>query len=65
MKHNRLRKSVVGVVALAALATLPAPAIAQVSKETLESVSTPDKVETPIGTLEFLDGTSLPETAEK
>ena len=65
MKYNRLRKSVVGVVALAALATLAAPAIAQASKETLESISTPDKVETPIGTLEFLDSASLPDTAEK
>ncbi len=65
MKHNRLRKSVVGVVALAALATFATPATAQVSKETLESISTPDKVETSIGTLEFPDGAPLPETAEK
>ena len=65
MKHNRLRKSVVGVVALAVLATFATPATAQVSKETLESISTPDKVETSIGTLEFLDGAPLPETAEK
>jgi hypothetical protein len=40
-------------------------ASAQVSQEVLNSISTPDKVETSIGTLEFLDGAPLPETAEK
>ena len=38
---------------------------AQVSEETLKSISTPDKVETSIGTLEFLDGAPLPKTADK
>ena len=32
---------------------------AQVSQETLDSISTPNKVETSIGTLEFLDGAPL------
>jgi hypothetical protein len=41
------------------------PASAQVSKEVLDSISTPNQVETSIGTLEFLDGAPLPETAEK
>jgi hypothetical protein len=40
-------------------------ASAQVSKEVLESISTPDKVETSIGTLKFLDGAPYPETAEE
>ena len=40
-------------------------ASAQVSKEVLESITTPDKVETSIGILEFLDGAPLPETAKK
>jgi len=45
---------------------LAAPlAIAAVPKEVLDSISTPDRVETSIGTLEFLDGAPLPETAEK
>ena len=30
-----------------------------------ESVTLPDKMDTSIGTLEFLDGAPLPETAEK
>ena len=37
---------------------------AQVSQEVLDSISTPDKVETSIGTLKFFDGAPLPETAE-
>jgi len=41
------------------------PAGAQVSKEVLDSISTPNRVETSIGTLEFLDGAPLPETAER
>jgi hypothetical protein len=38
---------------------------AQVSKEVLDSISTPNKVKTSIGTLKFLDGAPYPETAEK
>ena len=41
------------------------PAQAQVSDKELKSISTPDKVETSIGTLKFLDGAPLPETAKK
>jgi len=41
------------------------PAAAQVRQEILDSISTPDQVETSIGTLEFRDGAPLPETAEK
>ena len=36
------------------------PAGAQVSKEVLDSISTPNQVETSIGTLEFLDGHRCP-----
>jgi hypothetical protein len=39
------------------------PASAQVSKETLDAISTPNKVETSIGTLEFFDGIPTKETA--
>ena len=38
---------------------------AEVSKETLESITTPDKFETSIGTLNFMDGAPSPETAQK
>jgi hypothetical protein len=41
------------------------PALAEVSRETLQSLSTPDKVETHIGTLEFRDGVPLKDTTEK
>ena len=40
-------------------------ASADVSREVLNSISTPDEVETSIGTLRFLDGAPLPETAGK
>jgi hypothetical protein len=49
---------------LMTIATLTS-ASAQVSQEVLDSISTPDKVETSIGTLEFFDGAPSPETAEK
>ena len=35
------------------------------SQQTLQSLSTPDRVETPLGTLEFKDGAPTIETAEK
>jgi hypothetical protein len=38
---------------------------AEVSKAVLDSISTPNEVETSMGTLKFLDGAPLPETAEK
>lgn len=40
-------------------------ASAEVSKKVLDSISTPNKVKTSIGTLKFLDGAPYPETAEK
>ena len=47
-----------------AIFTCP-PASAQVSEEALKSISTPDRVETSIGTLEFLDGAPLRHTADR
>ena len=52
-------------VAAYALLWMPCTALAQVSSETLLSLSTPDKVETRIGTLKFKDGAPTVETAEK
>ncbi|MEM9059298.1 MAG: DUF1254 domain-containing protein [Pseudomonadota bacterium] len=49
----------------AALTLLPSLAMADVTQEQLDAISTPDKVETSIGTLEFIDGAPLPETSEK
>jgi hypothetical protein len=48
-----------------ASAFLVLPVQAQVSDKELDSISTPDKVETSIGTLKFLDGAPMPETAKK
>ena len=52
-------------VAIAAMQLLCLPVAAQVSKEVLDSITTPNQVETSIGTLEFLDGAPLPETASR
>jgi len=40
-------------------------AMAEVGPEVLDSISTPNEVNTSIGTLKFLDGAPLPETSEK
>jgi hypothetical protein len=40
-------------------------ATAQVPEEVLHSIQTPNEVNTSIGTLKFLDGAPLPETAER
>jgi hypothetical protein len=53
------------VVVASAVLALPRLAAAQVSGETLKSISTPDKVETRIGPLDFKDGVPSVETAEK
>jgi hypothetical protein len=52
-------------LALVAAHLLCRPASAQVSQEVLGSISTPDQVETSIGTLSFSDGAPSAETAEK
>ena len=38
---------------------------AEVPQAVIDSISTPDRVETSIGTLQFLDGAPLPETVDK
>lgn len=54
------------VVILTAAALLYGQSVlADVSQKVLDSISTQNKVETSIGTLEFLDGAPLPETAKK
>src|SRR6266550_5075869 len=50
---------------LALLLRVASAAQAQVSKETRDSISTPNKVETQLGTLEFTDGAPSAATAQK
>jgi len=54
----KLQSRSLTVLLAAAVFVLPClkPARAEVSQETLKSISTPDTVETPIGKLEFFDG---------
>ena len=61
---NKAMTSVM-VAMLTGVVLLAGPAFAQVSQEVLDSISTPNEVETSIGTLKFLDGAPLPETAGK
>ena len=52
------------IIALTSL-LLGSTLFADVSKAELASIHTPDSVETSIGTLKFIDGAPLPETAQK
>ena len=63
MKKYKLRQTASTILAIS-LFTIGS-SHAQVSKETLESITTPEKVETSIGTLNFMDGAPSPETAQK
>ena len=60
-----MRRMALVTLGFALLALLAPPTGAQVSEETLQSISTPDKVETRIGTLEFKDGAPSKATLEK
>ena len=57
-----MKKMTVILAVVMAFATV---ASAEVSKEVLDSISTPNEVKTSIGTLKFLDGAPYPETAAK
>jgi hypothetical protein len=61
------KKSLPAMAAIALLPLIanPGAGLAQVSQETIESLSTPDRIETSIGTLEFKDGAPTVESAEK
>ena len=65
MNKSSIRAGLTVVTVLFVAQFICLPADAQVSKEVLDSISTPNQVETSIGTLEFLDGAPLPETAER
>ncbi|MDH4020900.1 MAG: DUF1254 domain-containing protein, partial [Xanthomonadales bacterium] len=65
MNKSLIRTSLNVISAFIALQFICLPAAAQVSQEVLDSISTPDRVETSIGTLEYLDGAPLPETAAR
>jgi hypothetical protein len=63
LSHLALATPGLAVVAVCAVLVLPHMAAAQVSSETLQSILTPDKVESRIGTLEYKDGAPSVETA--
>ncbi|WNZ58185.1 hypothetical protein QT397_12875 [Microbulbifer sp. MKSA007] len=61
----RLLQYAFGSVGVFLLLTSSLPLCADLHPETLKSISTPDKVDSSIGTLEFRDGAPYPQTAEK
>jgi hypothetical protein len=67
MAGHPLVKSILwaAVIVLVSLIGSVRTAVAQVSQETLDSLSAPDKIETSIGTLEFKDGAPSADTARK
>jgi hypothetical protein len=65
MKKSHFATGLSIVIAFVAAQVICMPAGAQVSKEILDSITTPDQVETSIGALKFLDGAPLPQTAER
>ena len=64
MKHTPFRICRNLVVTIIVTLFMCAPINAQVSDEALDSISTPDRVETSIGTLEYFDGIPTKETAK-
>ena len=60
-----MRRILLATLGPALLALLAPPTGAQVSEETLSSISTPAKVETRIGTLDFKDGAPSKATLDK
>ena len=65
MKYRKRVKSLVAIVAFALVLSTGQYAAAEVSKEELASISTPDKVQTPIGELKFFDGVPTDDTVKK
>jgi hypothetical protein len=63
MKKKRLL--IVSLTVAIAAVLFVGSAFTEVSKEVLDSISTPNEVKTSIGTLKFLDGAPYPETAQK
>jgi len=67
VRSVQMTKSISAVAAIALISSLAAFEVSaeQVSQETVESLSAPDKVNTRIGTLQFSNGVPSAETAQK
>ena len=65
MKSKLTSSAIMATLACLSVVFTVGSASAQVSEETLASISTPDSVETRIGTLEFFDGFPTDATAQK
>ncbi|MGK7912234.1 MAG: DUF1254 domain-containing protein [Synechococcus sp.] len=59
-----MKRKLITTISVAALLGTCVSATAEVTQEQLDAITTPDTVETSIGTLRFIDGAPLPETSE-
>ena len=62
---TKQKKVFTALLSLSLSMLISSQATAQVSSDILNSITTPDRVETSIGTLQFIDGAPLPETSSK
>ena len=60
-----MEKSTATIIGCAFLVSIGQLANAQVSKDELKSISTPDTVKTPIGELKFFDGVPTDDTVKR
>ena len=60
-----MNKAHLVTIGLVLALVIPSSGVGQVSKETMTSISTPDKVQTAIGTLEYKDGAPSKDTVAK
>ena len=67
MQYTKTMKkyTIATIVAFVSVLSLGQFAVAQVSKEELKSISTPDKVNTSLGELKFFDGVPTDDTVKK
>jgi hypothetical protein len=64
LKEEKNIKTIATIIAFALVLSMGQFAAAEVSKEELKSISTPDSVETSIGTLKFFDGVPTDDTVK-
>lgn len=62
---KKQQKTVATLFGISLSLLISSQAAAQVNDDVLNSITTPDSVETSIGTLQFIDGAPLPETSRK
>jgi hypothetical protein len=65
IRRSLLRAAAISILAISISSISLASSTEEIGSVDLSRISTPDKVETSIGTLEYIDGAPLPDTADK